>query len=427
MDILFKGLRVINPTDGIDKSLNLYLKEGIIHQLTDSEISVHENTEIIEAENLICSPGLFDMHVHFREPGQEYKETVETGCQAASNGGFTGVVCMPNTEPAIDDVPVIEYIKNRANGNIIDLYPSAAITKGLKGELLVDMLSLSEAGVLLFTDDGSAVKNTDVMRRAFDYAATRDLLIGQHCEDHALTDDFSMNESKLSFELGLKGYPTVAEDIIVARDIMLAEYCGNRRYHVMHISSAKSVDHVRQAKLKDCRVTCEVTPHHFSITEDVIRDYHPNHKMNPPLRTEEDIAAIINGIKDETIDCIASDHAPHALHEKDIEYELAPYGITGLETSLGVTLTHLHHNEHIDIDAIIRLMSVNPRKILGLDKLLIREGEIANLTIFNPKEEWTVDKNKMLSKSKNTPYHGTRLKGKPLYSINNKQVFKSVL
>jgi dihydroorotase len=289
------------------------------------------------------------------------------------------------------------------------------------------MLELDDEGVVMFTDDGASVQSSDVMRRVFDYAATRDLLISQHCEDHTLTAGFAMNEGALSDKLGLKGYPYVAEEMIVARDIMLSEYCGKRRYHVQHVSTNGAVRIVKDAKSRGLRVSCEVAPHHFSIDDRVLDSFDTNYKMNPPLRRQRDIDAIIEGLIDGTIDCIATDHAPHALHEKDVEFESAPHGIIGLETSLAVSLTFLVHKNYLSLSQLIEKMSVNPRRILQLPEIRIEKGAKANLTIFSPDEEWEVDTLKFKSMARNCPYHGMKLNGKPKYSINNNQIIKCVL
>ena len=427
MNVFFQNIRVINPAQQLDEVVNLWVKDGRIAHLSPDDAATDSDTKMIPGENLVCAPGFFDMHVHFREPGEEYKEDIRSGSESAANGGFTGVLCMPNTDPAIDDIIKVEYVKNKAKGLLVDVHTSAALTKGRGGEFLTPMMELSDAGVPLFTDDGSAVMNSEIMRRIFDYAASKDLLVAQHCEDHNLTNNFSMNESFLSDKLGLKGYPTVAEDIIVSRDILLAEYSGNRRYHIAHISSAGAIELVKNAKQKGLRVTTEATPHHFCLTEELIVGYEPDLKMNPPLRENKDVQAVLEALADGTIDCIATDHAPHALHEKDVEYENAPYGVVGLETALGLAMTFLVHKNVLSMDQLIEKMSINPRRILGFDPVTIRDGEIANLTIFNPDEEWQVDKNLFKSKSNNTPFHGYRLKGKPKYAVNNGQFFESVL
>lgn len=423
MKIFLKDVRTINPIQQLDDKLNIYIFDGIIEYVGKSLPQISEETKIIEGNDLVCSPGFFDLHVHFREPGLTYKESLSTGIDSSANGGFTGVLCMPNTNPPIDNVQTVEYIINRTKGKIVNVFTASAITQGQKGEKITPFYSLAEAGALMFTDDGTSVMNSEVMRRAFDYAATNDLLIGQHCEDLNLTKDFSINEGAISSKLGLKGYPSVAEEIILSRDILLAKYCGNRRYHAQHITTKNSVKLIRQAKEQGLRITCEVTPHHFTLSEELLETFDPNYKMNPPLRTKEDIEAILNGLADGTIDCIATDHAPHSLFEKDVELEKAPNGVVGLETALGITLTYLYHTKLLSLSEIINKLSINPRKILGLEPIKIRKSNVANLTIFSTEEEWIVDKQFFKSKSKNTPFEGLKLKGKPKYVINNKQLF----
>ncbi|MBE2188260.1 MAG: dihydroorotase [Desulfobulbaceae bacterium] len=421
MNLLFNDIRVISPSQNIDTRLNILVKDGFIAEMTTSAISVDSQTKIVNSKDLVASPGLFDMHVHFRQPGQEHKETIVTGTDSAANGGFTGVVCMPNTEPAIDDVTVVEYIKSKSKGLLTDVYISAAITKERKGDHITPMIELSDAGVVLFTDDGSAVSRADVMKLAFEYAAPFDYLLSQHCEEHTITKNFAMNDGALAYKLGLKGYPSIAEEMIVARDLMIASYTGNRRYHPQHISTAGTVQLIRKAKADGQRVTSEAAPHHFVLTDDYLSTYDSNYKMNPPLRTKADVDAIIEGLKDGTIDCIATDHAPHSLHEKHVELENSPNGIVGLETSLGLSLTYLYHTGHLNLSHIIEKMSVNPRRILNLEPILLSVGSRANLTIFNPDIEWTVNKQLFKSKSQNTPFDNLALKGKPIFTINNNQ------
>lgn len=427
MNIFFEKIRVINPLQNLDEIMYLWLKNGKIHYLSTEPVAIESETEIIPGERLICSPGFLDMHVHLREPGEVYKEDISSGANAAANGGFTGIVAMPNTLPAVDNAIVVEYIKGKSNGLLTDVYISAALTHNREGKHISPMLELDEAGVILFTDDGSAVLSSETMRRIFDYAATKDLLISQHCEDISLTSGFAMNEGYYSDKLGLKGYPSVAEEIIIARDIMLSEYCGNRRYHVSHISTKGAVRIIRDAKQRGLRISCEATPHHFSISEELLTGYNTNYKMNPPLRTNEDIEALLEGLSDGTIDCIASDHAPHARHEKDVEFEIAPNGIIGLETTLGLSMTNLVHTGILSMNQLIEKLSINPRKLLKLPKILIEEGNSANITILAPDEEWVVDQEAFRSKSKNTPFNGYRLKGKPKYTINNNKIYRCEL
>jgi dihydroorotase len=415
---------VVEPLNDVDDVFNLWIKDGIINKISKEDFGTDKETEQIEGKSYICSPGLYDMHVHFREPGYEYKEDIDSGAESAANGAFTGVCVMPNTDPAIDNITVVNFIKQRAKNLLVDVDISGTITQGRGGKLISPMLELSDYGALMFTDDGSCVMDSEVMKRAFDYASTHDMLISQHCEDHTLTKDYAMNEGAISGKLGLKGYPSIAEDIIVARDITLSEYCGNRRYHVQHISTKRAIYIVNDAKQRGLRISTEATPHHFINTEEELVSYNPNLKMNPPLRTKDDVSAVIEGLKDGTIDCIVTDHAPHALHEKDVEYEKAPNGIIGLETSLALTLTHLYHNGHLSLNQIIEKMAVNPRKLLKLKDIKIAEGEKANLSIFSLDEEWIVDAKKFKTKAKNCPYIGLKLKGKPKFAINNNQIYK---
>lgn len=426
MNVVFKNIRIVSPTQNIDRQANLWIKDGIINKITNDEIN-DMAAEYIDAEKYIAAPGFFDMHVHLREPGYEYKEDVRSGTLSAANGGFTGVLCMPNTNPSIDEAAVVELIKNKAKDNLVDVEIAAAITKDRKGEHLSPMLELNDCGVRLFTDDGDCVSNSEIMRRAFYYAASKDLLLSQHAEDTTLTEDFSANEGYISEKLGLKGYPTVAEEIIIARDIMLCEFTGQTRYHVAHISSKGAKRIIKSAKERGLRISCEVTPHHFLLSDEELISYDPSLKMNPPLRTKEDMEAMVEGLIDGTIDCIATDHAPHALHEKDVEFEVAPHGIIGLETSLSLVYSYLVDRGRLTLKQMIEKMSINPRKILGMDEINIDEGEKANITIFAPNEEWIVNKNLFMSKARNTPFDGWKLVGKPKYSINNNKLHKCVL
>lgn len=427
MNYLFNNIQIISPEEGIDARTNLWIKDGTIAKIDVNPISCNGDTTVIDATNLVASPGLFDMHVHFREPGFEYKEDLNSGAESAANGGFTGVVVMPNTKPPIFEKSTVDFIRNKSKDFLTDIYISGCITKNLDGRTISEMEELSRAGVVLFTDDGKCVTNSEVMRNAFELAAQDDLLISQHCEDTDLTVDFDMNESEFSRKYGLKGYPNIAEESILCRDILAAEYCGNRRYHAQHISTKNSVEIVRNAKKKGLRITAEVTPHHFSLRDELLFSHDTNLKMNPPLRSENDIIALIEGLKDSTIEVIATDHAPHSPDEKDSEFHKAPNGILGLETSLGVSIAYLVEKGHLTLSQLIDKMSVNPRRILGLNSIKISEGEIANLTIFNPQEEWIVDINKFKSKSRNSPYDKMKLKGKVKYTINKNQIYISDL
>lgn len=426
MNICFQGIRIVNPEQNLNIISNLWIKDGIIKEISDN-CHCESNTEIINAKGLTAIPGLFDMHVHFREPGFEYKEDLQSGMNSAANGGFTGVLIMPNTKPPIHDKTVVEYIKSKVKGNLVDVYLSGALTQNQDGTHISNMLDLNENGVVLFTDDGRAVLSSDVMKRAFEYAAPLDLLISQHCEDHTLTNNFDMNESANSIRLGLKGYPSVAEEIILYRDIALAEYCGNRRYHAQHLSTKGSVELVRYAKSKGLRITCEVTPHHFTLTDDEIATYDSNYKMNPPLRTKEDVDAIISGLADGTIDVIATDHAPHSKLEKDVEFDKAPNGVVGLETSFAVCYTNLVATKKLSLEQLIKKMSINPRKILKLQPIEISKDNLANLTIVDCNEEWIVNSSKFMSKSTNSPFINKKFVGKVKYTINNGKIHQSNL
>lgn len=427
MNLYFKNIRIVNPNENLDSVVNLWLKDGIVLHNSVDVANTDPETHIIDAEGMIAAPGFFDLHVHFREPGDENKETIESGTNAAMNGGFTGVLTMPNTDPVVDDITVVDYIKHKAAGKLVDVEVAASITQKRDGKLLAPMLELNDAGVKIFTDTPKSIPTAESMRRAFEYATTKDLLISEHCEEPSLSESSSMNESKLSFQLGLKGNPKISEDLILSRDIMLAEYCGNRRFHAQHISTKGSVEIIRIAKSRGLRVTCSVTPHHILLTEDKLVDYDTNFKMNPPLRSEVDRIALIEGLQDGTIDCIVSEHAPHISQDKDVPFEIAPNGIIGLETSVGLILTELVNKGIISLSQMIEKMSINPRKLLGLDLPSFELNSNANITIFEPTKEWTVDIKKFKSKCNNSPIEGFNLKGKPRFVINNGQYFESQL
>lgn len=422
MKLLLKNASVINPAQNLnEKEFDILIEDGIIkHTGKNLQLNSDEG-RTIDLTGKIIAPGFIDIHVHLREPGREDEETVETGCNAAANGGFTAVACMPNTEPAIDSAEVVEFIKKQAANHLVDVHPVASASLGRKGEVLSPMAELKDAGAVAFSDDGVAIKSSSLLKRALEYSLMFDLPIIEHCEDESLAGG-AMNESINSTLLGLPAIPNVAEDLIVMRDILLAEYTGGR-VHIAHISSANAVNMVREAKKKGIKVTAEVTPHHFTLTDDAVKTYDTNTKMNPPLRTRKDVDAIIEGLKDGTIDCIASDHAPHSIEEKEMEFEYAPNGIIGLETSIGLAFTELLHKKLLSLEDLILKYAINPRKILNLEIPLIQNGSKANLTILDKDVVWTVDKSRFLSKSRNTPFDKRLLTGKAIGVINNRKMF----
>jgi dihydroorotase len=417
MDLLLRNVHLIDPSLQLDDSgLDLEIRDGVITRIGRG---LKSDGEIRDLGGAIVAPGFFDMHVHLREPGQEYKETIETGLNAAMAGGFTSVCCMPNTEPSISDPFVVSYIKEKAAGHLVDLAICGTMTKDRKGDELSPMAALAKAGVKMISDDGAAVRSAEVMRRVFEYAQMFDLLVTQHCEEHSMTAGAAMNEGRVSTKLGLPGWPSVAEEIIIARDILLAEYVGGVRYHVAHVSTKGGVRLIREAKARAIKVSCEVTPHHFTLTDEAVEQHGTMAKMCPPLRTQEDVDAIIEGLVDGTIDCIATDHAPHAAHEKETDMVSAAMGIIGLETAIPLGLTHLVNAGHLTFAQYIELSSTNPRKLLGLPAIQIKEGERANLTIFDPTKKWRFAEGDILSKSHNTPFVGAEFIGKVVGTVNN--------
>lgn len=424
MNLLLKGGRLIDPVSGRDETVDIHIVDGRIEKIGAS-ISLPSSAKTIDLKGKVIAPGFMDMHVHLREPGFEHKETILTGCTSAAAGGFTAVCCMPNTNPAIDDGSVIKFIQEKARialNGIVDVYPIAAVTVGRKGEHLAPLAELSEAGAVAFTDDGDPIHDTEIMRRALEYAAMFNKPIIQHAQDLPMTKGGVMNEGFTSTTLGLPGMPSVAEEVMISRDIHLSAYTKGQ-YHVAHMSTAGAVDLIREAKRRKLRVTCEVTPHHFTLSDEAVKGYDTNTKMNPPLRTREDVEAMKQGLKDGTIDVIATDHAPHSFDEKQVEYQAAPFGIVGLETALGLSVTELVEKKVLTLYQLIEKFSTNPRRILHLPAIKIAENERANLTIFDPVSEWVVEPQKLHSKSKNTPFGGYRLTGKPIGVINNGQEF----
>ncbi len=416
---IFKNATLVDPVSGLDTQKDLLVVDGVIERIGEQLSSA--GAEIIALDGKTIVPGLCDMHVHFREPGQEHKEDIASGSAAAAAGGFTAVACMPNTDPPIDNASVVSFIFKKGQGLAVDVYPIGAITKGRKGESISPMIELREAGVVGFSDDGSPVNNTKVLRTALEYASMLDLPLIQHAEDPHLFAGGAMNESIVSTELGLPAIPRLSEDAVVARDLMFTEYV-NGCYHLAHMSTIGAAEAVRAAKAKGLRVTSEVAPHHFTLTDDTVRSYDSNTKMNPPLRTADDVRAMKEALRDGTADAIATDHAPHAGFEKEVEYVYAPFGIVGLETAVGLSVTELLLEKWLTLPQLIEKLSTNPRRILRLPEIRIAEGQRANLSFLDLEAQWTVDAAAFRSKSKNTPFHGRVLTGRALGIYNNGQL-----
>lgn len=402
MSLLIKGGRIIDPSQGLDDTLDLLVENGLVKEIGKG-LSVPSSAKTIDAAGKYVVPGLVDMHVHLRDPGLEYKEDIVTGTRAAVAGGFTSVACMPNTKPVIDNKAVASYIIAKANAEgVCNVFPVGTITYGMQGERLSEMGELKESGCVAVSDDGKPVKNSELMRRALQYAHGMGILVISHAEELDLVGEGVMNEGYTSTELGLKGIPRVAEDIATARDIMLAEYT-NAPIHIAHVSTAGSVRIIRDAKARGVKVTCETAPHYFTLTDDAVRGYTTNAKMNPPLRTVDDVEAVKAGLKDGTIDCIATDHAPHHLDEKDVEFNEALNGIIGLETSLPLSLGLVREGV-LTIQQLVEVMSCNPSKILNINRGSLKVGSAADITVIDPGKEWLVAAEKLASKSKNSPW-----------------------
>jgi dihydroorotase len=432
MDLLIRNAWIIDPYNNQEKIADILINDG---KIVDVGVRVGNSecvTRVIDAAGKIVAPGLIDMHVHLREPGQEEKETIATGTKAAAAGGFTTIVCMPNTKPVIDKKSLIEFIlfKSKQDG-VVRVLPIGAISKELKGEELAEIGQMIKAGAVAISDDGRSIQNTVIMKRAFEYIRQFNVPIISHCEDATLAAGGCMHEGYYSTILGLPGIPSTAEEVMVARDIILAEAAG-AHLHIAHVSSRKSVELVRQAKKNGAHVTCEVTPHHFTLTDEAVcgithaemrtKKFDTNTKMNPPLRDKEDVEAIRQGLSDGTIDVIATDHAPHTMTEKEQEYGKAPFGIIGLETSLGLVLTELVGKGVLTMFDALSKMTINPAKILRIEVSGIVPEARADITIIDPGLEWVVDVNTFASKARNCPFDGWKLKGRAVMTIVNGRI-----
>jgi dihydroorotase len=407
---LIRGGRVIDPAQGLDAVTDLWLEgDRVLHIGSRFDLQAEI---VVDATGKIVCPGLIDMHVHLREPGREEDETIATGTAAALAGGVTSVACMPNTEPAIDNQAAAEFVILQARrAGQANVLPIGAITKGRRGEELAELGGLVEGGAVGFSDDGSPVRSAEIMRRALEYARMFDRVVMDHCEDTELTRNGVMHEGEVSLALGLPGMPAAAEEIMVARDLILAEQTGGR-LHILHVSTAGSVELIRRAKQRGVAVTCEACVHHFALTDEALRSFDSNFKMNPPLRTRRDVEAILVGLRDGTIDAIVTDHAPHAPEKKLRELDQAPFGVIGLETLLPICIKTLIEPGVLTWSEMIAKLTIHPARILGIDRGTLRPGAIADVTIIDPEAEWTIDPNQFRSKSRNCPFAGWRVRGR---------------
>ncbi|MBR6996787.1 MAG: dihydroorotase [Ruminococcus sp.] len=410
--ILIRNIRAVDTA--LDTVTDVLIRDGVIAKLGNG---ITESTEqVIDGTGLVLMPSLFDMHVHFRDPGQTHKEDILTGCAAALAGGVTGVLAMPNTKPPCDSPETIRYIIDKAEGTGVEVYPVGCITNGMSGNGLCDYEALKAAGCICISDDGRPVENAEMMRKALEMSKDNGLLVASHCEDLSIINGGIINKGETSAKLGVKGMDRASEDYITAREMILAASVG-AHIHICHVSTEGSAAMIRFAKSRGVNVTCETAPHYFMLTDKLLEKRDADYRMNPPLRTPGDVRAIIDAVKDGTIDCIITDHAPHAAEEK-ADFEKAPNGVVGLETSLAATLTALYHTGEIDLHKVVELMCVNPRKILGLEVPEIKEGSTADLVIADIGRKWTVEPEKLHSKSHNTVFKGMELTGKPLVTIS---------
>lgn len=433
MELILRGGRIVDPSQGLDAVGELVLEHGRVADIRLGSVSggPRETADVVAlTPDHIVMPGCVDVHCHLREPGQEHKETIATGSASAAAGGFTTVLCMPNTDPPIDSASVVSLVLRRAaEAQGARVLPMAAGTLGMAEERLSEMADLVESGAVAITDDAFPIQNSAVVRRVMEYCRMLDVPFAAHCEDKSLTQGGCMNEGQVSAVLGLRGMPAVAEEIALARNILLAQLTG-AHLHVAHVSTAFAVGLVGMAKRTGVRITAEACPHHFSLTDQAVADsgYDTATKVNPPLRTARDVEAVKRGLADGTIDCIATDHAPHAAEEKDVEYQFAPFGMVGFETALALTFTELVEPGHITLMRAVECLSTAPARIFKLEDCgTLRPGSRADVTVFDTQREWVVDRERLLSRGKNTPFHGRRLKGLPVLTVVEGRIVHNAL
>jgi dihydroorotase len=421
--LLIKGGHVIDPAAKVNAPMDVLLRDGHVAEVAPPNKIRAGADEILEARGLVVAPGFIDLHVHLREPGQSYKETLASGTAAAAAGGFTSVCCMPNTSPIVDSPDWVNWLRQPQRGAVVNVFPIASATQASKGAVLTDFRGLQRAGAVAVSDDGRPILNETTMREALRLGAEINLPVIQHAEDTRLTENCSMNESATSFRLGLRGMKSLAEASIIDRDVQVAQQFTGTRYHVAHLSTADALKAVRRGKRSRARITCEVTPHHFTLTDADVHEYDTNYKMNPPLRSAEDREALLVALADGTVDAIATDHAPHAMHEKMVEFEKAAFGITGLETALALAITRLHRDHNVVLPRIVELFTSGPTRVVDLPgRGTLARGSYADVTIFDPKRRWTFDAAKSRSKSRNTPFDGWQLTGKVVATVVNGRV-----
>jgi dihydroorotase len=425
--LLIKGGHIIDPAEKINAPMDVLLRDGRVAEIALPNKTRGGADEKFDARGLIVAPGFIDLHVHLREPGQSYKETVASGTAAAAAGGFTSVCTMPNTAPVVDTAEWVSWLRNSERGAVVNVFPIAAATRGSRGGTLTDFAALQRAGAIAVTDDGKPILDDDVMRMALRLGAELNFPVVQHAEDTRMTENCSMHAGPTSFRLGLRAAGAVAEAAIVERDVTLAQQIRESRLHVAHLSTADALKAVRRGKRAKARVTCEVTPHHFTLIDENVGEYDTNCKMNPPLRSAADREAILVALADGTVDAIATDHAPHAAHEKQVEFERASFGITGLETALALAITRLHRKNKIPLTRIVELFTSGPARVFDLrGRGALAKGNFADVTIFDPKKRWTFESVKSRSLSHNTPFDGWQFTGKVVATVvGGKIVFRA--